>query len=335
MRENQFPPISIIIPVFNEETRLGGCLTSIKEQNYPQSNLEILIVDDCSTDKTVKIAQGFGVKIFKNGSKNIEKGKAIGLSNAKNEYILLLDADNRLPHKDWLAKLVQSMEDNPTAVGAEAIWFYYDKKHTVADRYCELFGVNDPMAFYLNRRDRLMATEKKWRLPGRVINETNDYYLVEFNNKNLLTVGSQGFLTRKSLLLKTQWQPYLFHMDSNMDLIDQGFNQFIMIKDSIVHLHSRSIKQFVQKLQRNFKLFLKQENIRRYTWRTKPLKLIIVTFLMITAIRPLADSLKGFLKKPDFAWFFHPLVSVYIPLVYFFYIIKGSELNKIFHTDND
>ncbi len=332
MKSNNFPPVSIIIPVYNEEKRLSECLDSIISQDYPQEKLEIIIVDDNSSDNTVPIAKNYKTKIFTNGSRNIEKGKSIGVAKAKNEYLLLLDADNRLPHKGWLAKLVRSMEENRLAVGAEAIWFKYENGHTIADRYCELFGINDPMAFYLNRRDRLMATENNWNLPGRIIKETKDYYLVEFNEKNLLTVGSQGFLTKKSLILKTQWQPYLFHMDSNMDLINQGFSQFLMIKDSIVHLHCNSVKKFIQKLQRNFTLFLNLENIRRYTWRTKPLKLILVTLSMVTVIRPFFDSLKGFFKKPDIAWFLHPFVSFYIPIVYIFYIIKGFEFKKIFNN---
>lgn len=331
MKEN-IPPVSFIIPTLNEEKRIAECLESVRNQQYPQDKIEILIVDDGSNDRTIEIAKKYNVTILENGSKNIERGKSIGLAAAKNEYILFLDADNRLPHSCWLIKLVQAIEDNPKAIGAQAIWFHYDKRHTVTDKYCELFGINDPMAFYLNRRDRLMATENTWTLPGKIIKETVDYYLVEFNNENLLTVGSQGFLTKKSLFLKTQWKPYLFHMDSNMDLVNQGYNQYLMMKDSITHLHCNSVSNFIKKLKRNFTLFLNQENIRRYTWRTKPSKLIVTTLLMITGIIPLKDSIKGYLKKPDLAWFLHPLLSFYIPLLYIFYIIKGFEFKKIFNN---
>lgn len=325
------PPISIIIPVYNEEKRIEDCLKSIRSQEYPQKNIEILIVDDNSDDSTLAIVKKFTVKVIKNGFRNIEKGKALGLKEAKNELILFLDADNRLPHNKWLIKFIKAMQENPSAVGAQAIWFKYDKNHTVADKYCELFGVNDPMAFYLNRRDRLMATEKKWTLPGKVIAETSDYYLVEFNKNNLLTVGSQGFLTKKSLFLLTKWDPYLFHMDSNMDLVSMGHNKYLMMKDEITHLHCSNVKSFVNKLKRNFSLFLQQENLRRYTWRTKPLKLIITTILMVTFIKPTIDSFLGFVKKPDFAWFLNPIFSFYIPILYLFYIIKGMEFKKIFY----
>lgn len=169
MKNNNFPPVSIIIPVYNEGKRLLGCLDSIKNQSYPQEKLEIIVVDDNSSDNTTAIAKKYNTRILTNGSRNIEKGKSIGVAEAKNEYLLLLDADNRLSHKDFLAKLVRAMEENQNAVGAEAIWFKYDKGHTIADRYCELFGINDPMAYYLNRRDRLMAIENNWNLQEKLL----------------------------------------------------------------------------------------------------------------------------------------------------------------------
>ena len=161
--------------------------------------------------------------------------------------------------------------------------------------------------------------------------ETNDYYLIEFNQKNLLTVGSQGFLTKKSLFLKTHWQPYLFHMDSNMDLVVQGYNQYIMMKDSIIHLHCNSIKNFVSKLRRNFKLFLLQKNIRRYTWRTNSLVLVSTTAIMVTFVVPFLDSLRGFAKKPDIAWFMHPIVCFLIPVIYIYYLSRDN-IAKIFRS---
>ncbi len=326
---SELPKISVIIPVYNEEKRLADCLASIRCQSYPQELIELLIVDDNSTDRTKEIANKYNVQILINGERNIERGKSIGLERAKNELIFLIDADNRIPHKEWLKKLVYCLLENPDAVAAEAIWFSYNKKHNLADRYSELFGVNDPFAFYLNRRDRLMATESKWTLPGRIVKETNNYFLVEFTKENLLTVGSQGFLTKKNLLLKTKWQPYLFHMDSNMDLVGNGCNKYVMVKDSIIHLHSETIFQFLRKLYRNFVLFLQQEKLRRYTWRTNPIKIFLTTLTMVTFIIPLKDSLKGFLKKPDIAWFLHPVFCFVVTIMYAYLTIKYSGFGKI------
>jgi glycosyltransferase involved in cell wall biosynthesis len=104
---NNYPYISVIIPVYNGEQRLPKCLDSIKQQDYPQDKIEIIIVDDDSTDNTVAMARNqYGCLIVQNGAHDPERGKSIGIENAKGEYLLFIDDDNIMPHKSWLKKMV-------------------------------------------------------------------------------------------------------------------------------------------------------------------------------------------------------------------------------------
>jgi glycosyltransferase involved in cell wall biosynthesis len=328
-----YPSISVIIACYNGEKRLVGLIDSIMSQDYPKDKMEILVIDDDSTDKTIEVAQGYSARVFRNGSHNIEKGKSIGLANAENELIFLIDDDNRLPSKDWLGKLVRAMQDNPDAVGAEAIYFAYNRKDPSANRYCSLFGINDPCAFYLKKRDRLTQAETAWTLPGKIISEKADYYLIEFDENTLPTVGSQGYLTRRDLLLKTNWKPYLFHIDSNVELIKSGHNKFVMMKLSVIHEHSSTLKHFIGKLHRNMSLFLQQSKLRRYNWTGNRGALVLAVLSMATVIRPLYDSIRGYLKKPDPAWFLHPLLCLVITFLYGFTVIKWYA-GKIVHPVN-
>ena len=67
---------SIIIRTYNEEDWIGHCLSQIKKQNF--KNYEIIIVDNCSTDNTIKIAKSLGVKkIIK--IKKFIPGKALNM----------------------------------------------------------------------------------------------------------------------------------------------------------------------------------------------------------------------------------------------------------------
>jgi len=159
----KLPEISVIIPVYNEEKKLPLCLQSIRKQEYPQELLEILIIDDDSADNTVSIAREFGCKILRNGERSIERGKSIGLGNASNEFILFIDADNILPTKTWLKDLVLAYLSNQDCFGGESLYFEYRKEHSIANRYCELFGINDPLVFYLKKQDKLMWIEDSWR----------------------------------------------------------------------------------------------------------------------------------------------------------------------------
>jgi glycosyltransferase involved in cell wall biosynthesis len=319
---DKLPLVSIIIPTYNEGKRLSFCLESICNQDYPKDNIEILVIDDESTDKTVEIAKKYGAKVIANGSHSIERGKSIGLQNAKSDYILLMDADNVLSTKSWISICIRAFLDNPNLVGAEAIWFRYDRKDSLVNRYCSLFGINDPMVFYLKRRDRLMQIEAKWSVPGKVIEETDNYFLVEFGEDNLPTVGSQGFLTRKELLLKTNYKPYLFHMDSNVELVRMGHNKYAMMKLDIIHNHSETVRDFLAKLDRNIRLFHTHARVRRYKYNMNSVKLIFTVFVMISILKPLWDSVRGFIKKQDIAWFLHPVLCFWIPIMYGFITIQ-------------
>jgi len=324
-----YPSISIILPTFNGEKRITDCLESIIKQDYPQSKVEILVIDDNSTDGTVAVAGAYGARILTNGSHNIERGKSIGLEQAKNELVFLIDDDNRLPSTDWLARCARAMMFNPDATGAEAIYFKYDREDPPVNRYCSLFGINDPSAFYLNKRDRLMPIERHWRLPGKVLKDEKDYFLIEFNENNLPTVGSQGFLTRRELLLKTNSKPYLFHIDSNLELVKAGHNKYVMMKLDIIHSHSNTVGHFLSKARRNMALFLKQSDVRTYKWKTNRLKLILTVLIMLTLIKPLYDSFRGFIRKPDIAWFLHPVLCLAIVFSYGFTIVGWYIKNMV------
>ena len=166
-----------------------------------------------------------------------------------------------------------------------------------------------------------MSTELYWNPPGKVLKEEKDYFLVEFDESNLPTIGSQGFLTRRELLRQTNYKPYLFHIDSNLELVKAGHNKYLMMKLDIIHLHSDTIRHLLGKARRNMALFLQQANLRTYKWKTSRLRLILTVLIMLTLIKPLYDSLRGFIRKPDIAWFLHPVLSFVTVFTYGFTIV--------------
>ncbi|HYJ37326.1 MAG TPA: glycosyltransferase, partial [Chitinophagaceae bacterium] len=103
---NEFHPskkVSVIIPARNEEKNISACLSSLKNQTYPASLLEILVVDDHSEDGTADVAKSFpmsNVRLiplsdFVDGKLNSYKKKAIevGISQATGDWIITTDAD--------------------------------------------------------------------------------------------------------------------------------------------------------------------------------------------------------------------------------------------------
>jgi glycosyltransferase involved in cell wall biosynthesis len=312
------PGISVVIPVLNGELLLPKCLDSLKAQEYPWKKIDLIVVDDDSSDKTAAVAKSYGARIVRNGSRNIERGKALGFRAAKNELILFVDADNYFVTSKWLPDAVRAIEDDKKVVGVESARFHYQASDPAANRYCSLMGINDPMAFYLKKRDRLTAWETDWTLLGKRVEETQGYWKLEFSPEAVPTVGSQGFLTRKSLLKKATHWPYLFHMDANLELISQGHTRYVLLKEAVGHDHCKDAAGFLKKCRRNLNLFFKWQHLRKYTWETPRADFVITVLSMVTVIRPLAHAVRGFFAKPDLAWFLHPLLSLAVPVMYSF-----------------
>lgn len=91
------PEISVIIPTFNVEKYLHNCISSVLCQSY--ENFEVLCIDDCSTDSTVKIIKQFlesdgRIRLFQNkANMGLEFCRNLGMSYATGKYIFFLDAE--------------------------------------------------------------------------------------------------------------------------------------------------------------------------------------------------------------------------------------------------
>src|SRR3989338_2488141 len=96
MKKIKKPFLSIVIPAFNEERCLPRILDSIKAQNF--KDYEVIVVDDCSKDKTRTIAKSYGHKVFTVFCKGPGKARNNGALKACGDMLLFLDADSILPN---------------------------------------------------------------------------------------------------------------------------------------------------------------------------------------------------------------------------------------------
>lgn len=96
MKTLKNPLVSIIVTTRNEERNIGKCLESIKEQTYPK--LQIIVVDNNSTDKTKEIAKEYTKYIYNKGPERSAQ-RNYGAKKANGEYVLFIDADMELSSK--------------------------------------------------------------------------------------------------------------------------------------------------------------------------------------------------------------------------------------------
>ena len=112
MENSSLPLVSVIVPLYNQERYFGSCIRSICKQSY--SNLEIIIVNDASTDKSLSIVKRWMAKdsriklIDKERNEGAAKARLDGLNYCAGEFYFPVDSDDYLP-KDAIEILVNHM----------------------------------------------------------------------------------------------------------------------------------------------------------------------------------------------------------------------------------
>ncbi|MBR6232158.1 MAG: glycosyltransferase family 2 protein [Alphaproteobacteria bacterium] len=126
------PKISIVIPVYNAEKYLAGCLDSLLGQTF--QDFEVICVDDGSGDKSQAILQQYRLKdnrfkVFAQENKGQADARNAGLDHVTGEYVLFLDSDDTLP--DYaLALLLEVAEKTSAPIVASRKWLKFPKnKH--------------------------------------------------------------------------------------------------------------------------------------------------------------------------------------------------------------
>jgi GT2 family glycosyltransferase len=112
--------ISIIVPNFNGEKFLEKCLKSVLSSNY--SDLEVLFVDDASTDASIKIVESFRqphLRIIRNSQRiGAAACRNRAIKEARGEYIVFLDNDTEVK-PDWLAEIVEVFQSDSSIGGVQ------------------------------------------------------------------------------------------------------------------------------------------------------------------------------------------------------------------------
>ncbi len=112
----ELPLVSIVIPCFNKANYLGQAIESALTQSYPR--LEIIVVDDGSTDLSLSIANAYAqdypelVQVISQSNLGVSKARDAGINASKGEYVLPLDADDFL-HPKAVEILCEYARANP------------------------------------------------------------------------------------------------------------------------------------------------------------------------------------------------------------------------------
>lgn len=338
-----FPTISVCIATLNAEMVLEECLFRLFSQNYPKEKIELVVGDGGSKDRTVEIIEKYGGKVYSNPLKTAESGKAVALRYAKNELVLILDSDNFLPDNNWLQKMVVPFFD-PEIKLSEPIEYTWRKEGGYIERYCALIGMNDPVCLFLGNYDRWNFLTQKWTEVPHEEEDKGEYLKIRLTKRGIPTVGANGTIFRREFLESLNTGDYLFDIDViAKEIAEKGSIFIAKVKVGIIHTFCESnFQKFIRKQRRRIKdyTFHRKNKSRAFDWSKFEIggesSLGLIKFIVFTVlIFPLLfQSIKGYFRKKDWAWFFHIPACWVTLLVYSYGKIEGIFTQKEMNREN-
>ncbi len=266
------------------DPQLKELLESIRRQNW--SSLEVLV-----------ITEG-----------NSEQAKAIGIQRASGKYIGIFCCDNYIRDPSFLNAICWYFSCDPKTVGVWSAQYDYVRSDSALSRYFALLGANDPLCWWVGKADR-QSYLKPIKVGKLVLKEGS-----------VPSAGCNGFFVRAEAIKSVVPDVNLhFPMDSVVDLVRAGHNQFWISPQKVWH---RSGESFIGYFWRRYvyarELYFKQVEKRRWHMvdRRDWLRVLGFCFASFFVVPHLWTSIRGYSKIKDPAWFLHPVVCFVLTFLY-------------------
>ena len=144
-----YPLVTIVIPSYNAQSFIGGCLESILCQTY--QNLEIVVVDDGSVDETSKVVKSYSdprLRLYELPNRGAGAARNSGFSEARGEFIQYLDADDLL-HPNKLEEQIKATDRSSydSTLYAATFWHFSASLQDAVERRLEIYHLPNPVDF--------------------------------------------------------------------------------------------------------------------------------------------------------------------------------------------
>lgn len=303
---------SCIIPASRKDAKsqmLKDLIASIRAQDFPQDQIEIIVVTNVGVDGHILLNNAQEDVIYINEDLDSEQAKARGIREAKGEICAMFCADNYIIDKYLFNNVKVWMDKAPGITGCYSKFYWREKKDNSLNRYFSLIGNNDTIPFYLNKCDRL---------PHYKRDKNVSFSQVSFKDE-IPSLGDNGFFYRKSHLNESVLEHY-YPMDIAEDLRKRNkFTYWRFELPCIWHRTSDKLLTFLIKRYKYARDLYCDRTDRRWKMldtREDYLRLLWFIIATISIVPALFISIKGFLKIRDWAWFWHWPVCVGFLLTY-------------------
>ena len=139
------PKVSIIVPIFNEEKYIEGCIESILKSTY--QDFELILVDDGSNDNSVNLCEDFArnnknIFVYKLNRGGVSRARNYGVTKARGEYIWFVDGDDKV-YPEALEFLMEGIEEKECDL---VIGKYNSNRKNIQSEKVGIYNITDYIA---------------------------------------------------------------------------------------------------------------------------------------------------------------------------------------------
>ena len=212
--ETKLPKISIFMPIYNKEEYILRSIISIQNQTF--KNIEIVAINDGSTDNTLKILKKLyktdnRIKIINNDRNHgLLYSRAMGILNCSGDYLMNLDPDDKLKNNQNLYELYNKTQNN---------------KYDLIIFLIERLSTN-----ITNKRENYLTNlENKLQLQ-------NDYYRItnKLIKRNIMLIAYKNY---SKYIYNNKWN---YHEDNIWNLLVKKYSKYILIFNKYIYVYKRN-----------------------------------------------------------------------------------------------
>jgi hypothetical protein len=302
------PHVTFVLATLNEAHRIDRCLQSIREQDYDQRAVDILVADGASTDDTVARCERFGARVAPNPLVRCEPGIAMLIDQVKEGLIVVFAADNTLIERNWLTRVTAAFED-PRVVASFCRVASDATQGSLSSRYLNRF--TDPFNHFVYWSGADYPHLPRTQAAALERRDGQSYFFRFTASDCPLIALAQGVAFRAPHARRQQTEED--DVAPFVDLARTGVTAFVS-DVSIGHAQVRSLAELLAKYGPRIrqKLFPDSPYMTRGPLLNpvRRLRRMLWPFYAFSLVLPLGTGLVMAVKAREPLWLYHPVITV-------------------------
>ncbi len=226
---------SVIVPVYNVEKYLNECIDSIINQTY--KNLELILVDDGSTDNSGVICDDYSakdnrIKVVHKSNGGISSARNCGINNATGDYLIFVDSDDYWNDMDFLKTISAIIESKHSDV----VLFNYKKSNLFSKKNIEIDNFSDKNLQLRNLISNSLIESQAWTkvVKNELFKKYNLYFIEKIYSEDI-DWTARIILYSNSFFYYNTFQ-YVYRTNPNSVTKNIGKKNIVDLKNQIIRI---------------------------------------------------------------------------------------------------